>query len=134
MCGEIMSEPVFEFKTSKTTLLSRNVTIGKRRTSIRLEPEMWEALKDISRREGCTIHDVCSLVQLRKNNRTSLTAAIRVFLMLYYRLAATEEGHRRAGHGDFQNMKTRAGLEPAPAPLTRPIESMPALSALRKRA
>lgn len=106
-----MPEPVVEFESPQTTLMSRNVTVGKRRTSIRLEPEMWDALKDIARREGCTIHDVCSLVQLRKNARTSLTAAIRVFLMLYYRLAATEDGHRRAGHGSFQNMKTRAGLE-----------------------
>ncbi len=108
-----MSEPIVEFTASKTTLLSRNVTVGKRRTSVRLEPEMWDSLKDIARREGCSIHDVCTLVDLRKNPRTSLTAAIRVFLMLYYRLAATEEGHRRAGHGNFQIMMVRAGLKPS---------------------
>ena len=95
---------------SKTTLISKNITVCQRRTSVRLEPEMWLALRDIAMRERCTIHDICTLVSMRKNTRTSLTAAIRVFLMLYYRAAATEEGHRRAGHGNFEFMRQRARL------------------------
>ena len=97
-------------RPAKTTLISRNITIQRRRTSVRLEPEMWNALGDIAAREGCSIHDICTLVSLRKNASTSLTAAIRVFLMLYYRASSTEEGHRRAGHGNFNNMRVRAGL------------------------
>lgn len=95
---------------SKSTLISRNITILGRRTSVRLEPEMWNALRDISRREGCSMHDICSLINIRKNARTSLTGAIRVFLMLYYRAASTDEGHSRAGHGSFETMKRRAQL------------------------
>ena len=94
----------------KSTLSSRNVTILGRRTSARLEPEMWNALHDIARRERCTIHDICSLIHVSKNPMTSLTAAIRVFLMLYYRAAATEEGHRAVGHGSFDAMKKRAKI------------------------
>lgn len=94
----------------QSTLVSRNITIFGRRTSIRLEPEMWMALRDISRREKCTIHDICALVYVRKKQNTSLTAAIRVFLMLYFRAASTEDGHRVAGHGDFENMKKRARI------------------------
>lgn len=93
---------------NKTTLVSRNITVLGKRTSVRLEPEMWNALREIARREQCKIHDICSLISLRKNNDTSLTAAIRVFLMLYYRAASTEDGHERAGHGNFKNMITRA--------------------------
>ncbi len=93
-----------------TTLLSRNITVNGRRTSVRLEPEMWNSLYDIAKRENCTIHDICTLISIRKNPRTSLTAAIRVFLMLYFRAASTEEGHLRAGHGNFESMKIRAGL------------------------
>ncbi len=94
----------------KSTLISRNVTLMGRRTSVRLEPEMWMALKEISKREQCTIHDVCGLISLRKNINTSLTAAIRVFLMLYFRASSTEEGHGRAGHGSFESMKQRAKI------------------------
>ena len=106
-----LSDQVDNDNEIKTTLLSRNITVGGRRTSVRLEPEMWASLYDIAKRENCSIHDICTLINLRKNNKTSLTAAIRVFLMLYYRAAATEEGHARAGHGSFESMKSRAGIK-----------------------
>lgn len=95
-------------KEPKTTLVSRNITVLGRRTSVRLEPEMWKALRDIAKREGCSIHDICSLISLRKNAQTSLTAAIRVFLMLYFKASSTEDGHARAGHGNIEFMKERA--------------------------
>lgn len=101
------SQPLNQISSS---LVSRNITIMGRRTSVRLEPEMWMALRDISKRERCTIHDICTLVYIRKSSVTSLTAAIRVFLMLYFRAAATEDGHQRAGHGNFDEMKRRARI------------------------
>jgi predicted DNA-binding ribbon-helix-helix protein len=84
-----------------STLVIRNVTIAGRRTSVRLEPEMWSALGEICEREGRTTHQVCSLINERKHIDSSLTAAIRVFIMAYFRAAATEEGHHRAGHGSL---------------------------------
>ena len=89
-------------------LLARNITVMGRRTSVRLEPQMWQALKDISRREKCSVHALCSLIALRRQKCSSLTAAIRVFIMLYFRAASTDEGHERAGHGDLGKMMTRA--------------------------
>lgn len=71
---------------------------------------MWGALKEIAKREKCSIHDICTLISMRKNEHTSLTAAIRVFLMLYFRASSTEEGHDRAGHGSFEYMKLRARI------------------------
>lgn len=106
------NESVFEpiSGDEQSSLVSKNITIFNRRTSVRLEPQMWEALYDIAKRERCSAHDICSLVYVRKNEGTSLTAAIRVFLMLYYRAATTEEGHRHAGHGDFNIMMQRARI------------------------
>lgn len=86
-------------KTQKSGLVSRNVTIGTHRTSVRLEPDMWNALRDICRREHVTVHDIATIVAVRKPQNSSLTAAIRVFVMAYFRMAATEEGHNSAGHG-----------------------------------
>lgn len=94
----------------KSTLISRNITIFNKRTSVRLEPEMWNSLHDIASRERCTIHDICSLISMRKQSGTSLTAAIRVFVMLYFKAAATEQGHIKAGHGSFELMKRRARI------------------------
>jgi predicted DNA-binding ribbon-helix-helix protein len=54
---------------------------------MRLERQMWQALHEIAHREGCQIHDLCSVIRAHKNSNTSLTAGIRVFLMLYFRSA-----------------------------------------------
>ncbi|MBE2191556.1 MAG: ribbon-helix-helix domain-containing protein [Alphaproteobacteria bacterium] len=92
----------------KSTLVSKNITILGRRTSVRLEPEMWDSLYDVARRERTSIHNVCSLIYLRKVKQSTLTAAIRVFLLLYFRAASTEDGHAHVHHGNFENMKARA--------------------------
>ncbi len=81
-----------------STLVNRNVFIGSHRTSIRLEPAMWDSLAEICRREDMTLHEVCGLIDARRQ-ASSLTAAIRVFALTYYRAAATEDGHASSGHG-----------------------------------
>jgi len=107
-----MYEDLFKDKSErKTTLLGRNVTILGRRTSIRLEPQMWDILYEVAEREKTTIHEFCSLVSIRKHENASLTSSIRVFLLLYYRAAATQDGHIKAGHGSFQNMLKRARVD-----------------------
>lgn len=88
-------------------LISRNITICGKRTSIRLEVQMWQSLKDIAKREECSIHDLCSLVSLSRHKGITLTASIRIFIVMYYKAAATEEGHGNAGHGSFQDMLSR---------------------------
>ena len=81
-----------------STLVNRNVTIQDRRTSLRLEPAMWDALHEIAQRESTSVHDLCTRVELARQEST-LTAAIRVFILGYYREAATPQGHSLAGHG-----------------------------------
>ncbi|MDD3029954.1 MAG: ribbon-helix-helix domain-containing protein [Alphaproteobacteria bacterium] len=96
---ERVGAPEIKKERLRSTLVSRNVVVSGRRTSVRLEPEMWDGLREICQRERSTIHQICTTVSLQKLEETSLTAAIRVFVMRYYRLAATEEGHAKAGHG-----------------------------------
>jgi predicted DNA-binding ribbon-helix-helix protein len=85
---------------SKSTLVSKNVVIAAKRTSVRLEPEMWDGIHEISQREGLSVHKLCTGVSEQKLKDTSLTAAIRVFIMRYFRTAATEDGHKNAYHGN----------------------------------
>jgi predicted DNA-binding ribbon-helix-helix protein len=84
-----------------STLVSRNVTLLGRRTSLRLERAMWEALEEICLRENQSMHDLCTHVDRTRAERT-LTAGIRVYILEYYRRAATEDGHGRAGHGTLE--------------------------------
>jgi predicted DNA-binding ribbon-helix-helix protein len=84
-----------------STLICRNVTVSGHRTSVRLESAMWDALHELCRREGKTAHAICSMVN-RERHQSSLTAALRDYIMSYFRAAATEDGHLRAGHGRVQ--------------------------------
>ncbi len=86
-------------REGRSTLRSKNVTVAGHRTSVRLEPEMWSALNDIVDIEGLSLHLICTELDRRKDEGTSLTAALRVFVMAYHQSAATEEGHKLAGHG-----------------------------------
>lgn len=120
--------PAPTFPTSmKSTLISKNITVNHHRTSVRLEPAMWNGLTEICRRERVSVHVICSAVALQKPRETSLTAAIRVFVMSYFQAAATEEGHNRSGHGQGPatqavNLLVRSILNPAsmPHPLPSP--------------
>lgn len=84
-------------------LVSRNVIVGGRRTSMRLEPGMWEALIDAARRERMSIHELVTKVAGRRGRGASLTCSVRAFLVAYYRSAATEDGHAAAGHGRLRD-------------------------------
>lgn len=96
-----------DYMSGNSALISRNVTVMGKRTSIRLENQMWTSLKEIAEREHCSIHELCSLIASRKKSDLSLTASIRIFLMLYFKAAATEDGHTRAGHGGLDRMISR---------------------------
>lgn len=85
-----------------STLINRNVTLNGRRTSLRLEPDMWEALQEVCEREDCDFSQLFSMIE-EKRRDSSLTAAIRAFLLIYFRNAATERGHSQAGHGSLMD-------------------------------
>lgn len=77
---------------------------------LHIEKEMWEALIEISSNENCSVNDICALIFFKKMPNLSMASAIRVFIMNYYKEAATVRGHHLAGHGSFERMKSAAGL------------------------
>jgi predicted DNA-binding ribbon-helix-helix protein len=56
-------------------------------------------LLEIARRERVTVDQLCTAIAAAKSRRLSLTAAIRLGVLQYYRDAATEADHIMAGHG-----------------------------------
>ncbi len=107
-----------------STLVNRNVTIGRRRTSLRLEPAMWDALEEICRREEMSQHELCAMIDERRRT-SSLTAAIRVFIVTYFRAAATEAGHASIGHGALYKTRARTGGPRGGTPGPQRYESDP---------
>jgi predicted DNA-binding ribbon-helix-helix protein len=85
--------------TGRSALVIRNVSVHGHRTSIRLEPQIWDSMTEICRSEFCTPHDVCSYVAEHKPPHGSLTSSLLVFIPDYFRKSSTQDGHTRAGHG-----------------------------------
>lgn len=67
-----------------STLKVRNVRIGRRRTSLRLESAMWDALQDIAAREKIGLNELLTSVA-EGRSESSFTASVRVFTLSYFR-------------------------------------------------
>ena len=59
---------------------------------------MWHALREVCAREHVSLHAAVSAIA-EEHAASSLTSSIRTYLLCYFQSAATEDGHRRAGHG-----------------------------------
>ena len=99
-----------DYASTTSRLVNRNIVAPTGRSSMRLEPEIWDALFEICRRENIAMGELVRQVDGGREigGRTS---AIRVFAFNYFRQAATEDGHRVAGHGLDRNPEPR----PSPA-------------------
>lgn len=107
----------------------RNVRVGGRRTSMRLEREFWEALEDIAGRHETSVGELCTLIADSRDGR-SLSSAVRVEILAYYRrcFAAIDQaatvirdgpriGARREVHGGRLAIARRDGdQDEAPSP------------------
>lgn len=74
-----------------SSLVRKNITLGDRRTSLRLEREFWNALDDLCRREQLTVQTVCTAIEAHRTS-ASRTSAVRSFIMAYFRHATHPQG------------------------------------------
>jgi predicted DNA-binding ribbon-helix-helix protein len=91
MATGLQRRPRRSFETPTSSLVIRNIVVGGHRTSVRLEPVMWEALHDIARLRERSIHDLVTEIG-HSRTASSLTAAIRVYIVDFYRTAALVAG------------------------------------------
>jgi predicted DNA-binding ribbon-helix-helix protein len=70
----------------RSSLSLHNVIVNGRRTSVRLEASMWDGLQDIARRRGMSVNDLVTEIE-RNRDTPGLTAAIRVYIVDFYRRA-----------------------------------------------
>jgi predicted DNA-binding ribbon-helix-helix protein len=103
MRTDLRRRPPREYDRSPSSLVIRNVVVAGHRTSVRLEPAMWEALREIARRIEVPIHEIVTHID-RHRTASTLTAAIRVYIVDFYRQAANLAGQQPA-------------MQPWPAPL-----------------
>jgi predicted DNA-binding ribbon-helix-helix protein len=72
---------------------------------MRLEPELWDALDEICKRENSTLAATVDQIEKRAvhlGRHAGRTSAVRVYIVRYFRAAAGEAGHDAAGHGSLK--------------------------------
>jgi predicted DNA-binding ribbon-helix-helix protein len=93
-----MSSPI---NRARIIYKPRNVFLGDYRTTVRLEPVLWEALGDIARHRGITRQDLIREIDKNREYGVGLTSAIRVCIVKFYRdrigdlLSPSDGGARR---------------------------------------
>jgi len=84
-----------------SVLVNRNLKVNGRRTSMSFEPFVWECLAEMGRRESLSA--LISLIEARHialfGKCSNLASVVRICVVAYFRAAATDAGHRDAGHG-----------------------------------
>jgi predicted DNA-binding ribbon-helix-helix protein len=66
--------------------------------NVTLDDATFDALKELAKRERMTVGEICMLAAVKRKPDVTLSRAVRTFVLQYFREAATEEGHHKAGH------------------------------------
>lgn len=66
-------------------LANRVVSIYRTKTSMRFAPAEWEAIDNICKQEQIPRKILFELIDLNHDEKMSLTAAIRLFTIIYYK-------------------------------------------------
>ena len=70
------------------SILKRSIVIAGHKTSVSLEGEFWDSLKEIARERGMTVAELVAAIDANRQH-ANLSSAIRLFVLGIYR----DQGH-----------------------------------------
>jgi predicted DNA-binding ribbon-helix-helix protein len=59
--------------------------VGGKKTSLRLEPVFWQALKEIAAQHRVYLADLVTAIDRAREDEISLASTLRVFVVMHYR-------------------------------------------------
>jgi predicted DNA-binding ribbon-helix-helix protein len=68
----------------KSTVIKRSVVLVGHKTSVSLEDEFWNGLREIAKQRGRTVSDLIAAIDADRQN-ANLSSAIRLFVLDFYR-------------------------------------------------
>jgi predicted DNA-binding ribbon-helix-helix protein len=68
----------------RSAVLKRSIVIAGHKTSVSLENEFWNSLKEIAGERGVTLGELVRTIDGNRN-QTNLSSAIRLFVLGFYR-------------------------------------------------
>ena len=79
-----------------TKLMNKIILINNRRTSMRLCQKEWDALYEVCKIERISKNHLIEMIEANKSEVLGLTYSTRLFLVTYFREAASEDGHKKS--------------------------------------
>ena len=104
-------QPALDAMDLDQPTVTGNVTIGGKRTSLRMRASEWSGLVEIARREGRQVSDIVNVVNARRGD-AALTAALRVFMVSYFRTLSVALNETTPLAGPILMPKRSAGQLP----------------------
>ena len=67
-----------------SSILKRSIVIAGHKTSVSIEDEFWDSLKEIARERGMTVAELVAAIDANRQH-ANLSSAIRLFVLGFYR-------------------------------------------------
>ena len=64
--------------------VKHSLTLRGHRTSVTLEPEFWQAFRQIASEKNISINALAARIDAKREVNTGLASAIRVYVLQYY--------------------------------------------------
>ena len=68
----------------RSSVLKRSIVIARHKTSVSLEDEFWDSLKEIAKERGMTLGALIAAIDADRQH-SNLSSAIRLFVLGVYR-------------------------------------------------
>jgi predicted DNA-binding ribbon-helix-helix protein len=78
----------------QSNIIKRSVSLDRHKTSVSLEDEFWEALKEIAPVRGMPLRGLIVSID-RTRNHDNLSSALRLFVLEFYQDQAERRGGKR---------------------------------------
>lgn len=88
----------------KSPVVKRSIVIAGHKTSVSLEDQFWDALKEIASSRRSTLSEIVASIDSRRN-QGNLSSAIRLYVLAYFR---NPPGAREAGEHGEKGMTARS--------------------------
>ena len=69
------------------TIIKRSIAVNGNKTSVSLEDEFWQGLREIAKKEGRAISELVEQIN-QETHKGNLSSAIRVFVLNRFRASA----------------------------------------------
>jgi predicted DNA-binding ribbon-helix-helix protein len=67
----------------KSTVIKRSIAIDGHKTSISLEDDFWDSLREIAHQRNETVSELIARIDAERNS-ANLSSVIRLFVLAYY--------------------------------------------------